>query len=86
MTRTCPSCVAWRSWGSQRVSRGDGPVTDEPVGQCRRQAPTIDPKGISSTNAAWPTVSADDWCLAYQNPAAPLSAASSPSHDGGRRG
>lgn len=85
MTRTCPNCAAWHPWGSQHVSRGGGPVTDEPVGQCRRQAPTIDPEGISATTAAWPVVSADDWCLAYQNPAAPVSATPTPSHDGGRR-
>ena len=88
MTRTCPSCVAWRSWGSQRVSRGGGPVTDEPVGQCRARPPTIDPESFSGTNASWPVVGSDDWCLEYrsthQNLVARSGAAPSSSRHEGR--
>lgn len=74
--------------------RGDGPVTDEPIGQCRWQAPTIDPEGIAGTNAAWPVVAADAWCLAFSprpnttghtehTPVARSGAAPSPSGNGG---
>ena len=66
MTRTCSRCAAWRPWGSQRVSRGNGPVTDEPVGQCRARPPVIDSETIGATNAAWPVVAADDWCAEYR--------------------
>lgn len=87
MTRTCPNCAAWHPWGSQRVARGGGPVTDEPVGQCRRQAPTIDPESISGTTATWPVVGNDDWCAehrpSHQNHVAHPSAAPSRSVNGG---
>lgn len=69
--RVCFNCAAWRPWGTQKVTReGSAVVWDEPLGQCRLRAPSVNPEAFHSITAAWPTVEMEDWCLEFRSGAA----------------
>lgn len=66
----CFNCTAWSFWNHINVSQegrsGFTIAGRMPTGQCRANPPTIDPDAIGSDNAAWPVVTADGWCRAFE--------------------
>lgn len=67
--RACRNCDAWSRYGETKVGKdipgGFRVVGLKPLGQCRATTPTITPDAIGDETAAWPVVSADDWCRAF---------------------